>query len=305
MENTQDLLIMLLSTDWFSDCWTVLGLNLSMQQEKQIRQGCRSILNKIISIELEEHYYTRASMSKKRMSTTHEELINLFIQNDVAKSTLDAVENIVNIKHESEYNAQNIELLNVAMLRNSGEELGYMIAEPVLRTVIQANNLCDYGSECLPFLLSKETQAFTEWDLYIKRIHPEASLSHIAATVQLMRKTSCIWSHLRTTLTPSQLESLVKHYRKVIPTIKLPGDIKPAPINNYDSSPNREKWISIEFDSTKSLWAVKNVAEATDIRDLVIKLSELGYVAHGDDHMLWRLRCSTTEQKIPADPENI
>jgi hypothetical protein len=285
-KNTQDLLIMLLSTDWFAGYWNVVGLNLSKKQEQGIRNGCRSMIEELMSDG--KDYYNSASMTTKRMLATRAKLISLFDQNQIAKSAIDAVENILNISFESECNAQNIDSLNVA-LHARKEDLVATIDEYLLTAVVGASDKWSHEPDCLPYLLSREARASSPWDLYIKKIHPETSLSHLASAAQLLRKNSCIWSELQNTLTPSQIQSLLSFYRNIIPTITPPNEFTAMPTPNC-ATPDDKEWISIEFDSTRGLWVAKDVAAATDVRELVIKLSQLGYVANGDDHMLWTLR---------------
>src|SRR5215470_15905210 len=81
-----DIVLMLLSTDWFYDHWDMIGLDIDQSKRRLFHTGCRDIVKEIMSGETD---YWQTDFSEIRLSKTQEALTALaercILQPDVTR----------------------------------------------------------------------------------------------------------------------------------------------------------------------------------------------------------------------------
>jgi hypothetical protein len=82
-----DELVMLLSTDWFSQNWFAIRIQADTSQRTSIREGCREIVKQILSGATQ--YWLR-SFSQERVKETKLMLHALLVKCELEKSAIES-----------------------------------------------------------------------------------------------------------------------------------------------------------------------------------------------------------------------
>src|SRR5712691_1758585 len=107
-ENRIDKLVMLLSTDWFSEYWSTIGLFLMAQKKILVQIGCREIVQQILSGAKE---YWSTSFSKERIEKTISMFQSMLEHSDIEKSTRERMNELISGKEESSLDTRTAWLL--------------------------------------------------------------------------------------------------------------------------------------------------------------------------------------------------
>jgi hypothetical protein len=231
--------------------------------------------------------YFGVSLSHQRLIETSKNFIDLLVANEIETPFIECLRQKIDSEFQCESNAQHIDVIN-AQLMKSAHDIGYF-NEPIVNAIRESYDNCLSPSDIsIKWLMSKENQSRSDWDLYIKKLHSETSLTHVVASTQTLRRVRCVWKQLQKIVETEQLETLLDFYKRINPLIQAPID-RPFERSKIVSAQLNDAWIKLRFDPVKCIWCADGIAEATDIRELIVVLSRLGYISKPDDHMLWKL----------------
>ncbi len=211
-ENRIDKLVMLLSTDWFSEYWSTIGLFLMAQKKILVQIGCREIVQQILSGAKE---YWSTSFSKERIEKTISMFQSMLEHSDIEKSTRERMNELISGKAESSLDTRTAWLLRSITQMIVTNSLGDRSPrlDPAIREILvnawakQANTI-DFQGLCLG---SK-----SQWDEYIRSLTPDLRTylpDYVSAEIIGQNKFASLWSTIKNNLTPKQRTELLGVYR--------------------------------------------------------------------------------------------
>lgn len=153
-----DLLIMILSTNWFRPYLRSIGIGLSTNSEKEFQEGCRRIVRDILRKSSTSSYYL-SDLSEERRKKTKSELLDLFRSLDISESVLEKIifRTIFDLS-----DTWTMDLITQDLIEtNAGaDELDTDTRELVKQLYLEL---------CNPAFYNAITSPTTEWDQFIQR----------------------------------------------------------------------------------------------------------------------------------------
>src|SRR5262249_24904035 len=166
-DTTEDKLAMLLSTDWLSPYWSVIGID--AEDRVCFRRGCRDIVKGLIGAA--ENYYL-ISFADERISATRD-AVNALVAtcklSGRAAATLHAICIPRVGRHEEQTAAW---MLTTITLDELTQDI--QLAPAVRELLLRSRKFYAFDSEALAE--SCKTSR-TEWDLYVQQLTPELPYS--------------------------------------------------------------------------------------------------------------------------------
>jgi hypothetical protein len=166
-DTTADKFAMLLSTDWFTPYWALIGLDAG--NHVCLQQGCREIVKQLIGSE--ENYYL-ISFADDRLSATRDAVTALgqvCKLSGQAAASIDAVCAPRRERDEEQTSAWMLTGVTLQTLTQDDE------LTPAIREILQrSREAFAFDSEVLGDSCKKSP---TEWDAYIRQLTPELPCS--------------------------------------------------------------------------------------------------------------------------------
>lgn len=164
VDTTVDKAAMLLSTDWFSPYWSVIGIEAEKQREC-FRNGCRDIVRQFVG---DAETYYLLDFSQGRLERTREDLRQLARSCKLAKADAARINDVSADKpgrDQLEKTAWLFRNLHEQLLQD--EELDHQIKSVLMRcrTKFSLADGLNFEEMC--------QHASTPWDIYIKSLTPE------------------------------------------------------------------------------------------------------------------------------------
>jgi YqeY-like protein len=206
-----DLLIMLLSTDWFLPYWTEIGIDFAEDKRIRIQQGCREILEEILH---GADSYFLAEFSERRKQATESRFIALLRRYEAEREVSAALKEWGNMSHRELTAVWECASLN--RLIPSADGSG---AVPYLELPIRAEVVKTWEAHALDPAVFENIclSSKTEWDIRTQKllVSPK-TLKNQLWIVLLDHRLRAFWADLRERLTPQQLQQLTSWYRAMI-----------------------------------------------------------------------------------------
>lgn len=211
-----DDLIMLLSTDWFSPYWLMLGIQMEGETRLCFREGCREIVKQILSGARE--YYDR-SYSEERLAHTRSMLEFLLQKCQADPATIDKISALARDEENritDQPTAWLALVITQQLLQNSMGESPSLDSDlkQAVSTTWETLNRSefpepDFEQVCLG---SK-----SEWDVFTRSRTPDepAMLSDFMSSLASEEKFEQFWTAVRAKLSLGERRELLNWYRKV------------------------------------------------------------------------------------------
>ena len=227
--NLTDYLIMLLGTDWFLPYWAEIGIHIEDQSKKaRIQQGCRGILNQILSGS--KNYYQRQDSSDRKRETALE-FLTLLRDCNAETEMSEANEEWANLSHEKLYPAFNYWGHTIDLIQGRVQESRLALSASIKGEVVKAWEGCQMNEPGFPDICLKSEST---WDTYTRTLlATPKTLANILNSVLRERNFRIFWTHLRQRLTPQQLNELLSWYRAM--TVDKMHEDRPDLIPSYIS----------------------------------------------------------------------
>jgi len=107
-EANADKLVMLLSTDWFFNYWSMIGLIAEDGQRASIQLACRNVVKKMMS---GADVYWNVSFSPDRLARTKSDLIDGCIASGADKSLIECIKTVASDELTSSYDSTSSSML--------------------------------------------------------------------------------------------------------------------------------------------------------------------------------------------------
>lgn len=212
-----DLVLMLLSSDWFLPYWNEIGLNVEGDQRDSIQRGCREILDQFID---KDASYIDSDFRPRRLEETTKRLELLLEQTaGLSLSKLD-------------WSGDPGDDLSTGIMLQALNDLAKGHLDVFLGWEIRklANNtLADIDCEDSE-LGSSLVTSDTTWDRTLVSLFPEDpdGLQNLAESIIRKRRLKVLWNRLGETLAKEQKEQLLDWYRQTCAKRGIPAQAVPS-----------------------------------------------------------------------------
>jgi hypothetical protein len=211
-----DMLVMLLSTDWFKPYWFALGIGLGEKQKGIVQQGCREIVNQILSGAKE---YWLANFSTERLEQTQNKLWGLLRESGADESSTRRIAALI-----GEGKSSTIENGTAWILVSITEQLFNnvlptdQVLNPAVKEVL-AGAWSMWNNFDFPKINFKESclASTSEWDKYIRSLTPglPTSVSDFLDDIESQTKSQLLLTAINVQLTSTQRRELMTWYSRV------------------------------------------------------------------------------------------
>jgi hypothetical protein len=171
--STTDMLIMLLSTDWFFPHWPLIGIRVDPGVARTIQAGCRDLVRQFTS-GAEEYWHV--DFSDDRVHQTRSQFLKLLTQSEAPETVLALVESIAGSSAPSE-SAESAHWLVLMITEQLIREQLAPSLQPDARvkTIIgvawqQAGRRIDVATD----LKEECLQSDSDWDVFTRSLTPDS-----------------------------------------------------------------------------------------------------------------------------------
>ncbi len=206
-----ELLILLLSTDWFLSYWSELGIDIAEDKKVSIQQGCREIVNQITGANDSTFLH---SFSEHHRQEAESRFLALMRRCEAEPELSETFKDWAHLSH-SELTAV---VLCTMFNRDipSADESG---VPPYLEFPIRAEVVKAWEGHALEATVFQDIclSSKTEWDIRTQKLLvSRKTLVNQLWRVLLDHRLRAFWADLRERLTPLQLQEVVSWYRAMI-----------------------------------------------------------------------------------------
>lgn len=215
-KNARDRLIMLLGTDWFFPYWNVIALDIDTAKRTILQQGCRSIVQQILSGAKE---YWLTSFSEERLRKTRSMLKDLLVRSGVKQQVADRIEGLIVSRGNPQIDDGAKWLVIEATRRlvaNSADVDQSRLDPAIKRAMVQVLDQWDrLDLDQIDFeRLGRDSNS--QWDQYIRNMTPDLPTylsDYLKAELFVGDKFAVLWHLIETSLNSKQKEELLNWYR--------------------------------------------------------------------------------------------
>jgi hypothetical protein len=169
-EANADKLAMLLSTDWFFNYWSMIGLIAEDGQRASIQLACRDVVKKMMS---GADVYWNVSFSPDRLARTKSDLIDGCMASGADKPLIDCIKTVASDELTSSYDSTSssmLALMTDQLARAPGADDLFEIDVELKREIqnLWSNDGCsdiDFEQICL--------SSTDSWDAYTRSLTPD------------------------------------------------------------------------------------------------------------------------------------
>lgn len=214
-DNALDKLVMLLSTDWFFECWPLVGIYVDDKRHRWLQRGTRDIANDFMSGATE---YWFISFSRERVARTRQLLETLLRAADVSQIVADRIRTLTGETPKSTIDDRTAWLLLSITEMLFEDELPdeYKRLDPAIRRVVVEG--WSNQTRVTMNLEERLCSSNTSWDRYIVSLTPDLP-TYLAdyASLHIARKSQfdSMRSFLSMALTSEQQAELMTWYSSV------------------------------------------------------------------------------------------
>lgn len=202
-----DKLVFLLSTDWFKPYWSHIGLDIDEPSKTRIQQGCRNIVQQILS---GAQNYFLASFSEERKNGTRAMFDKLIHESGEDERILKTVQEWDDLSDEEMKAAWICDSLTREILGGAAGDTG--LDPLIVRGLISSQPKVQLA----PFeFLNKCENSQTSWDRFTRSLTPDlpTGLADDLAAVLTAKGFERMWHSLLPRLTPAKRQDLINWYR--------------------------------------------------------------------------------------------
>ncbi|MBZ5523624.1 MAG: hypothetical protein LAP21_15430 [Acidobacteriia bacterium] len=209
MTNFLDVLIMLLSTDWFTPYWVEIGIRLDEAERSVLRDDCRQVVKQIIGGATE---YWLISFSDERRDETR------VLFESLAKKTRAEAAIVASMKEWSEMSDEDLkagwlfDLLTEDLLSNDFT-YNHAVPHSDIREVMAREREKQHHTDVDFGMLSNHSKS--AWDRYVRQLTPDLPtyLANMLLNFLRARRFQLLWMSMQHKLNREQIEELASWYR--------------------------------------------------------------------------------------------
>jgi hypothetical protein len=209
-----DQLVMLLSTDWFLEHWSEIGITVRREEAAVLQQGCRDIVRQIVS-GVEQYWLT--SFADERVRETSLRLERLLEQSGVGPSVVSRMRQLAAGQAGGQSDEKPAWLLleiTQMLCRSSAPDRTVELSSRLREIVCRSFTL---GAKAAPDFEAENLQSHSHWDEYVRRLTPDlpSSLSdYVASVVRTQGEFAAFWSHVRASSRRADRTEILNWYRR-------------------------------------------------------------------------------------------
>lgn len=221
-----DLLVLLLSTDWFLPYWQEIGIDVPENTRTLIQKGCREIVDEILD---GKDSLFLVDLSQERRRETESEFISFLRSLGVEREASATVHEWANMTHAQLSAAWACAGLNREIPSAGNSGMGPHLEFPIQAEVIRAWDPHSLRPDVFRDVCLSSN---TAWDIRTRKIlvSERSLVNHLWAEL-LDHRLRAFWADLHKTLSPRQRQELVSWYREMI-RHKSKGD-RPIVLPSY------------------------------------------------------------------------
>lgn len=231
VESNGDLLVMLLSSDWYFDFWTTIGLNIDEKRRACLQAKCREVVSGFME---GVDQYWNVSFADHRLAETKRRFGQSLDQCKIAGRDVAYIKRVLDLNSNQE-EARSIQLM-------------YMATEHI---VYGASNTGDGPIECCSGVIRKaydntvndykdydeiSIASNSAWDSYLASLTP-GLITYMADYLVnniAMFKFLALWRYLSESQPPNKLNEVVEYYRLIANQLFGAGGTVPSWMTNPD-----------------------------------------------------------------------
>ncbi|HEY9683404.1 MAG TPA: hypothetical protein V6C86_17630 [Oculatellaceae cyanobacterium] len=212
--NELDQIVMLLSTDWFLECWNLLGLDESRSVRLSIQHGCRRVVEQILG---SAKSYWNATFSAARLGETETLLRKHLVASKCSKDHVELILYVGRIKDDRQRDLQMVHQATYQLVL-FGEETSPMLSARLIEQIRSTWNSYSEESEILEAAFNDRSSS---WDMEISALTtdiPGYLLDH-ALVITKIRKTEMFFRKARQILEPAEFNIFTKALISIKPKL--------------------------------------------------------------------------------------
>jgi hypothetical protein len=202
---------MLLSTDWFFDHWSVIGLQVAEQRRSCVQQGCRHVVRQMIS---RVDQYWHISFSQSRIAETRSLFFALMAKCHFDRAAIDRIKEI-ELDAQSPNIPKKQSWILTALTERLLEDGESRVGTPSAAVVAKVKLTWEETAAPPVSLKQINLGSASEWDQYIRSLTPDLPtlLSDYAST-ELIKTDRFVryWTRARDILTTKERNELLSWY---------------------------------------------------------------------------------------------
>lgn len=231
-----DYLVMLLSTDWFFDCWPAVGIGVEKRRKEPLQNGCRSIVKQILSVNgVEAKEYYNVSFAFGRVMRTRELFMELLAQSEIDPCAASAIQSALDQKKYSQKTLETLEEVTGMLLQNMLNGVAPRLDRLVKQTLHKAwqhKQTLTEGWQSLDHVDFGQLNlaSASQWDRYMRGLTPEIEtcLSDLVSVdKKIVPALEYIWCLAGEDLNSDQKKELIDWYCAI--TENLTGAVLKLP----------------------------------------------------------------------------
>jgi|GEM_PF-1628601 len=215
MKNTSvDKLVMLLSTDWFFDYWSAIGLSSKDENRRLLQKKCQDIVQQQIMIDVKEYWLT--SFTESRIEKTVAKFLDAVKSCGLGNFFLNRVNALLENRNDLLLDVDTAwllgsitELIISGTVINDMDEFAPMIKEKIASIWME----CDLGGmDFSELCLNSEST----WDQYIRGVTPDLPTmvaDYVAVEITGKDRFLLFWDRVGKSLPSAQKVNLLNGYK--------------------------------------------------------------------------------------------